>query len=597
MIHSDHKSSEPSPRDRGVIALVTAIVISLLLITVVQVFSTDFLSTIRSLQFLRNPRTNPPVPDGSPSLPGRETLSPRGADAQLSAPRGRRRESSASNSPPVDDASGNFGAPVTTPEPAAAGVPQLPPASPDTSGDLTNTSEAASPRETATELVRLAWHDFEYPVRVVSETRARVTYNAHRTRLLKAISHPRPSTVSLDLARRDFTLAQQQFAEDPRLDYAFGLMLWKHGKTDEAIVTFRRAGRLEATPFLPAALAEAWAHFLTDDPQRGLNQLNHVARVLASRTTSDSYPTVGLREQTCLVMGRALGYLSGPGHHQDLAMPLELTIQNIESALPTGLREPLYQGRGQVGAHQVALATLRDATLQTLHQEHVTACETLRGQIQTLRTDLQAARQDLERQTTGHAADLRQARAESSSIAAELAAVPEQLERLREVAMELTRPTPNPRTMTAPVHYHAIPGADGVSRVVPSRRSLVFLGPETAADRADRLEQLQDVRSQRDELLRELTRLREKQQELLALRREVDQDHDRTVLGARQRRVSLQRDHRVLEQQLAAVERDFRRFTRLRDSVDTIAAYVPWDPEIEAEALARAWMGNSAPSP
>jgi hypothetical protein len=142
--------------------------------------------------------------------------------------------------------------------------------------------------QTAAELVTLSWQDFAYPMKWAAPdtSKTRMQYGNHRNRLLKAIAHTSPSTLSLEMARKDYAAARAQFDQDPRLDYAFGLVLWKHEQYSEAIEMFQTAARLDGVPFLPAALAVAWGRFLVHDERRGLDQLAHVARLLASSATS-----------------------------------------------------------------------------------------------------------------------------------------------------------------------------------------------------------------------------------------------------------------------------------------------------------------------
>ena len=115
--------------------------------------------------------------------------------------------------------------------------------------------------QAAAQLVSLGWQDFDYPAKwfAAETSKPRMLYNNHRNRLLNAIAHPRPSELSLAQLRKDYAGAREQFADDPRIDYAFGLALWHHGERSEALEVFQTAARLEQTPFLPAALAVGWA--------------------------------------------------------------------------------------------------------------------------------------------------------------------------------------------------------------------------------------------------------------------------------------------------------------------------------------------------
>jgi septal ring factor EnvC (AmiA/AmiB activator) len=122
---------------------------------------------------------------------------------------------------------------------------------------------------------------------------------------------------------------------------------------------------------------------------------------------------------------------------------------------------------------------------------------------------------------------------------------------------------------------------------------MTTLVQETAADRATRISQLNKTRDELKKITGELIGLREEQRSLVAERRAAEARHKAESLEAQKVRVTQLRQQRDLEQKLNMLNKALRRAMTLQQGIDSIAAFVPWNVEIEGEAL---WWALTAPS-
>jgi len=578
---SESPESRASAADRRVIAMVVALSVSLMLVAVAQTFSASLRRTIRHFFFRTDPPPGNATSTALASAGAGTTVSISGADAQIVPPRSRSvAHDLKSPMPPVH----NEPAPVAVlPNVANAQERALPTAEPEPPP----VSAERGMRVWAERQVRLAWKDFHYPVQLPSDLQTWHAYQGSRTRLLKAVALRTPSALSLEQACKAYAGACSEFDDDPRLDYAFGLMLWRHGRPEEAIRAFRSAGRLDTVPFLPAALAEAWAHFLNSDPRRGLHQLALISRVVAQ--LPDAYPPESVRVEACVRIGRAFGYLDETTLTAELRDVVNLTLRNVEQSLSDQLRVPLWQGREEVRRHRSELLSLNSDSERVWAAEQARDEQRIRDQLNELRQAMTDASHELARQERSDAKAARDLNKEGMKLRTQLQRIPGQLQRLAEQAWQLTRPEDQFRTSSAPQHYHSLPGPDGKPVVVMTQRTLTYQVAESAEDQVRRRDRGDQVRAQREQLRTKLDELRARYQESLARRDAAEQDQTRMQRAAQQTRAERRQELRELEQELAALDRDFRRVQRLRAGLDTLAAHVPWDPEIEAAALGECW--------
>ncbi|MEI8381337.1 MAG: hypothetical protein WCJ09_14510 [Planctomycetota bacterium] len=589
-----------SPWERMLIALVVVGTVGLIVVAIGQSIGLDLMSTARRWSRVRKltPQAvaEPLVAASSGAAsanPTRSTYSGSlAADAQISPPR---RKSLASNNaasldlpkdldpdPSKDgaaDPARGTELPVSLPVETSTATPDMnprPPAAP-----VDSTEELL---DAAAQLVSMSWQDFEYPVRwgVAETSKARMIYAGSRNRLLKAIAHTRPSDLSLELARKDYATACEQFREDPRLDYAFGLTLWKHGEFSEAIEMFQRAARLDEEPFLPAALAVAWGRFLSHEERRGLDQLAHIARLLAA--APDDYPKARQREQAATSIGRALGYLSGPGKIEELDETVQLTAINIMKRLPDDLREACERGREQVASRQSELLRLTTRPADQVHADHQLRQSELQTQIDVLKDEMRDASNELTRGHRTHIETVSQVLKEALDVGTQMRNLQSYIKQLQEKRTQLAKPKPNVVKRVLPEHYY-IAGDNSSVQLIRQNGTVSFMLDERPTDRANRISQLTKVREDLKKIETELADLRSKQQDLVQRRRDTDQLRKLDKEEARQERVDRLNEQRELESRLRELNKALRRTMTLREGIDTIAAYIPWNVEVEGEAL------------
>lgn len=505
------------------------------------------------------------------------------ADAQISPPR-RRVVPSQSAVIPLSDESQIDVADATNPEmpvdpnPAAEPSKSLNP--PTQSVDsMTSLIEAAA------EMVNRSWQDFDYPVRwgAAETSKPRMIYANHRNRLLNAVAHLKPSSLSLEFARKDHAAALAQFDEDPRLDYVFGLALWKHGQTSEAIEMFQTAARLDGKPFLPAALAVAWGRFMTHDERRGLDQLHYVARVLAEST--DRYPPMAQKEQAAIAMGRAMGYLGRPGRVPELAETIELTTITLRRRLPVELQAAYDSGLSDVDQRESELLRFVELPFDELQSQHASRRDELQAKIDSLRTEMRDARNTVVRTRRTHVESIGDILKDATDLRGQMEKLRPTIKKLRESITKHATPQAHIENKTMPSHFNLAVNPSGQTSLVQTNATMTLRLNETAAERAARISQLSKTRDELKKIQDELSKLREKQRDLVDRRNAEDRQHRVDGIDARKDRVARVEEQRALERELSQLSKALRRTKALHEGVDSIAAYIPWNVEIEAEAL------------
>ena len=407
---------------------------------------------------------------------------------------------------------------------------------------------------------------------------------------------------------------------DHVVEYAFGLALWHHGERSEALEVFQTAARLEGTPFLPAALAVGWGRLLNGEERRGLDQLSHVAKLIGSSpvaaTNKPAYPTEPQREYAALCLGRAFGFLTGPGRTSELGEAADLTARNVRDHLPANLLSEFELGFAQVGQRQSDLLQFASLPENALATEHRQQSDELQSRIDTVREEMQQARDELARDhlsylttVTKYVTDTLKARAESSKLNP-LA------QKLKASIMQLYQPQPHvvlrsPSGELVPVSSSTSTstrsrtgrttslGSSSSSSRSSSRngqnsrgntnsRPQIFLMPETTEERAARVAKLEKARTELKRIQTELATLRERHKTLLDQKHQAEADQKAETKEQQQAQADRRREQRDLEQKLKELNTALRQMQSLHNSLDTVAAYVPWTTPVEGEALRQA---------
>jgi predicted nucleic acid-binding Zn-ribbon protein len=109
--------------------------------------------------------------------------------------------------------------------------------------------------------------------------------------------------------------------------------------------------------------------------------------------------------------------------------------------------------------------------------------------------------------------------------------------------------------------------------------------PETTEERAARVAKLEKARQELKRIQTELTKVRERHQQLLDQRHAAEADRKIESREQQLAQADRRREQRALESKLKELNTSLRQIQSLRSSLDTVAAHVPWTIPVEAEAL------------
>jgi hypothetical protein len=154
---------------------------------------------------------------------------------------------------------------------------------------------------------------------------------------------------SLEAARKHFETAHQLPGNDPRTPYAYGVVLVKQNKSAIAVEQFRNAARNKKIAYLPALQAVAWTTLSRADYAQGLPALLELARRLEE--PQETWPAAEDRENSAEWVGRAVGYLTGPGKRSDQAALIDRLATDVANVL-TAERKTAYERGRQAAAAQ-----------------------------------------------------------------------------------------------------------------------------------------------------------------------------------------------------------------------------------------------------
>ena len=167
------------------------------------------------------------------------------------------------------------------------------------------------------------------------------------------------------------------------------------------------------------------------------------------------------------------------------------------------------------------------------------------------------------------------------------------IEQIKDRVFNLSQPGVHVETIPLPTQYFLVPQGP-LSQVVQFNGTSNFLVPETPSELAARISQLNKAREELKKIEKELADLREQQRDLVAQRHEADSKEQLEKAGEQRVRLSLLKEQRELEQRLKSLDKALRRTNSLRDGMETVAAYVPWNVEVEGEAIWQSLMPKGA---
>lgn len=164
---------------------------------------------------------------------------------------------------------------------------------------------------------------------------------------------------NLETASRKFEAARSLHADDPRLYYAYGLVLCQHDKPDEAFQQFAQASKKASYPYLPAWRALVWWRVEEGNSQAALDVLKQLANQIEE---SDSvWPDDFAKHNTAKWIGRMLGFLQGPGaKSSDVAELVKRKAESIREILSANRAAAFDNGVGLVQKQSRALSAAAD---------------------------------------------------------------------------------------------------------------------------------------------------------------------------------------------------------------------------------------------
>jgi hypothetical protein len=434
--------------------------------------------------------------------------------------------------------------------------------------------------------------DFVCPVPWLENSRMieRVKYLSSLQNLLKAGWEEKPT--ALDTARSHFESARALCADDPRLPYAFGLVLWKHDRHAEARCEWEKATRIGTQPYLPAYAVLAWAMLMDDELAPGFAAIERLTEAVVR--SHGAYPTASQRTHAALFLGRAIGFFKGPGNSPELIDRVVQTEKKLLERLPAEFRQTFEQGEAQASrryAEFVRLARRPQAdVVAELHREQ----KRLADEIATLRHEVKQhedRQRQIPREAKAHFADLDR---EADELEGKIYQWTTGIGQGNGLAANLAQP----RQIFA--------GYETVSfrRWVPEK------GTGKDKDDGHWENDTKSVARYRDENPLEIqSRLREREQVLATLRtrsqeltqfsdryKDIPRERTETAKSLRLERIEVARTaaatrHKIGELVLQERDlgKDFTTPAEIQKRMASLAPYIPWSPETDREKLSASY--------
>lgn len=151
---------------------------------------------------------------------------------------------------------------------------------------------------------------------------------AYAEQIRNLLTVPGDREQALAAAERAYRAAREICDRDPRADYAYGLILFRHFKYDEAQQRFIAAARSGDYPYFPAWQALIWLQVLRKDQAHAAMEVARYAKTVESST--DVRLTASSRVHAANWIGTMVGYLEGPGTTPKIRETVELLDGQLE---------------------------------------------------------------------------------------------------------------------------------------------------------------------------------------------------------------------------------------------------------------------------
>lgn len=388
-------------------------------------------------------------------------------------------------------------------------------------------------------------------------------------------------------AQSHFDTARKLHGDDPRLYYAYGLLLWKNQEREPGIAQFETAAKTGKNKFLPALQAAAWCRIWQRDVNRGGVHLVTLAKTLAEPT--GEHPSAEQKKRAADWLGQTVGYLSGAGRtpaNTDAVVRLEQTIDSLIS----GPSQNAYErGRTKSRGLFTELEAIAARPDSDLRRELRSRRQLLLDDLGAVQPDLEAARAaaKLNRDTVAAAeGKFRLAAQKLNSGNAELTNLPVLVENLS---------IPRFRTETKEVRVFVKDktekGDKGGKRDKDEAngswqsRIVTNVIPETPGEQAARLAQRQQAVDRYNALLASLPQLTadltQSRVEMVGTRREMQREH--RALYARL--IEFNDEEHRLKTSIRQHEEWEQSPARFKEHIRSLPPYVPWSMDDDKQRI------------
>ncbi len=425
--------------------------------------------------------------------------------------------------------------------------------------------------------------DFAYPLPWLKTgpVKERMKFASHRNGMLKSGWEGEPAK-GLAAAKLDYEAARKLCPNDPRLDYAYGLVLWKHDRRDEAIKQFDAAAHLseKVSPFLPAAQAGAWGRLLNQQREAGWKQLAAIATAL-SKSKGD-YPTGVQKADSALFLGRAVEFLCGPGRTEQSADADQRQADAVTVLIPADLRDEFARGRHQIDKRHADLKALADRPADEIVAEFQQKKSELQQQLDEYKAEISRLKDQIDEQSKTQKKWLAEQQKQVGQRESVLPRIQAQINAASQDYAANRVPGRYTEIQTVRVKVKDEKAKSGY-RYETERREVEV--PEPAGVRLARLDRLGTAQKTGEELVRQGNAIRAEVQQLKTEKVQSNRNFVRGLTEVRTARSKQFRNQRELTAKVKQFEQDYHSPETLKARVSTIAPYVPWDPDVEREAL------------
>lgn len=421
----------------------------------------------------------------------------------------------------------------------------------------------------------------------------RVKYQNALQGLLKSGWDEKPKAV--ETARGHFETAKHLCGDDPRLGYAFGLVLWKHGQQSAARREWELATQTGTQPYLPALSVVAWASLLDHDEAAGFGAIERAAEAVSQ--PQGDYPTAAQRIHATLFLGRAIGFLKGPGKSSELIEQVQSTEHKLLDQLPDDLRKLFLQGQVQ--------ASQRFEKFQRLAQRPpAEVTEELHREQQRIADESKTLRQEVKQSDDRRKAIPREARTKLANLSREANELDNKIGEWSDgivqgnaLANELAKPRKIHDGFKDEREWVPDKGSKHKSEGRWETKPVPKYRNENPQEIQDRTNERNRVQAKLTERSLELGQFQERYKAIPAERNDISRAYHQEKLE--QGRLVAAARRKIAE--LAATERDllkdFATPDELRQRMTSLAPYVPWNLDSDRDGVLASYRQKTATPP